>query len=313
VIRRLLPIAGTALLVFYLSRLDLRALGAQIGAFPPHYAAAVLALDAATGLLKAARWRAFLGRLGTRTPAGRAYLAVHAGFFMGLVTPGTAGEFSRAASLDEGRERGVAVLALEKLTDLVSLGLLAAATLAWHVAPGAPRVAALLLFAAAIAAWYVTYPRTRALAARPLRAAARRVLPAAGGDRAGLAAAEFGRLTENARAPAASLVYSLGLWGLSLAQVVLIYRGLGLDPPLRFAALTYFLPYLVGIVSLVPLGLGTFELSLRQIGLRSAGGLPGDVVGMMPVFFRAFVTLPLVLFGYACQVALAVVRSRPKE
>lgn len=311
--RYALPVLGTALLALYLLRTDLGALGAQVVNFPVPTAAAVIALNAACGLVKTIRWRGFLRRRGTETEFPRAFLAVHAAFFMGLVTPGTAGEFSRAASLTRDRERGVAVLLLEKLTDLGSLGILTGLTVASYLASPAAFAGIVALVAVACGAAYLTYSRLRNLASRPLRAAVLRLASEEGVQSAGRVYQEFNLLADSAAAVLLSSLASAALWLLSLGQVALIYQGLGLRPPVRFVALTYFLPYLVGIVSLVPLGLGAFELSLREIGKRSADGIPGDVVGMVPAFFRAFVTLPLVGFGYGCQMLLSILDRRRRR
>jgi uncharacterized protein (TIRG00374 family) len=311
--RYVLPIVGTVLLLIYVSRLDLRALWAQVVDFPVADAVVVVALNAACVLVKAVRWRRFLGKLGTSTEFGRAYTAVLAAFFMGLVTPGTAGEFSRAASLDRDREKGVAVLVLEKFTDLLSLGILAALAAASFAASPAVFAGLLVALGAVLVAAYAAYFRLRNWVARPMKAVVLRLVSAEGAQSAGRVYQEFNRLTGGGSTVVASALYSVALWLLSLTQVALIYHGLGLTPSFRFVALTYFLPYLIGIVSLVPLGLGTFEMSLRQIGLHSASGIPAESVALVPAFFRVFVTLPLIGAGYACQVALALGRARSEN
>lgn len=304
--RYLLLLVGTALLAFYFARTDLRALLEKTLAFPPLYALGVVLLNFACGLVKTLRWKRFLRTLGVEVRLGPAYLAVHAAFFLGLVTPGTAGELTRAASLATGRRQGLAILVLEKLSDLAVLAALVAVTAASFLRGAAGLALAVAGLAALLASGYLVYLRHSGLLLRPLRAVLPKMVGAEGAQGAQRLYQDFNDLLVNRRLVLASGLYSLALWLLSLMQVALIYRGLGSQPPWRFVALSYFLPYFVGIVSLVPLGLGTFELSVRQLAGAATRTVPSGVVEVVPAFFRVFVTIPLILFGYACQVALAV-------
>src|SRR6185436_4764050 len=73
------------------------------------------------GVLKVARWRILTGPVDIGL--GRRYLAVNAGFFLGLVTPGTAGELTRGLLVGDRSPRLLATLLLEKVTDLGTLAL----------------------------------------------------------------------------------------------------------------------------------------------------------------------------------------------
>jgi len=300
----LLLAVGTGFLVFYLARTDLRSLYDKALGFPFLLAAAIVLLNGACGVVKTIRWTSFLARGGVTEPFGRAFLAVHAGFFMGLVTPGTAGELTRAASLTTGRDQGLAILVFEKICDLGALAGLVALTVAAYV--GGSRAVALTVIGIAVVAAIALYAwaRHRGALLRPVRPILLRVFSAEGVKGAEQVYERFNGLATDPRAVTASILYSLALWSLSLVQVALIYRGLDARPTWGFVALSYFLPYFVGVVTLVPLGLGTFELSLKQLATRASANVPAEVGALVPAFFRLFVTLPLVLFGYGCQALL---------
>ncbi len=306
--RYLLLILGTALLALYFGRLDLGALFERARSFPPPVALLVVLLNGACGAVKTLRWTRFLSRAGIDVPFGRSFLSVHAAFFMGLVTPGTAGELARALSLERGRGRGLAILVFEKLCDLGALAALAGLTVVGFT--GGPRwlLATAAGLALAAAAGYLVWTRGGASLLRPLNRVLGTIFAAAGGDAAARVHDQFHALLSSPRAVAASTAYSVALWLLSTFQVALIYGGLGLKPSWGFVALSYFLPYLVGVVSLVPLGLGTFEMSLKQLAVSASEGVPAEVGSLVPAFFRAFVTVPLVIFGYGCQAATALGR-----
>lgn len=306
----LLLAVGTCFLIFYVARTDLRSLYEKAVGFPLLVAAAIVLLNGACGVVKTLRWTRFLARGGVTERFGHAFLAVHAGFFMGLVTPGTAGELTRAASLAAGRDEGLAILVFEKICDLAVLGGLVALTVAGFA--GGPNALILTLLglagACGVGSWL--WSRHRGFVLRPLRRVLLRVFSAEGVKGAEQVFERFNKLATNLRSVAASLLYSLALWLLSLVQVALIYRGLEVRPSWGFVALTYFLPYFVGVVTLVPLGLGTFELSLKQLATSATAHVPAEVGALVPAFFRLFVTLPLVLFGYGCQAALTLMQRR---
>ena len=312
--RKYLPLAiGTVLLVVYLSRTDLRTLYDKAIAFPPLLALAIVLMNAACGVVKTVRWKRFLAKGGVDVRFGPAFVAVHAAFFMGLVTPGTAGELVRATSLETGRDQGMAILIFEKLCDLGVLAALVALTVGGFI--GGPPVLALsaLSVAAACLVAYYLWTRHRGIALRPLRRLLLRFLDVEGVRGAEKTYERFLRLTTTPQVVAASLLYSLALWTISLLQVALIYRGLHVSPSWGFVALSYFLPYFVGVVSFVPLGIGTFDLSLRELAESASAGLPAAVGSLVPAFFRLFVTIPLILFGYGCQAAMTFVRSRGRQ
>jgi uncharacterized protein (TIRG00374 family) len=313
-VRKYLPLAlGTILLILYFGRTDLRTLYDKALAFPPSLALVIVLMNAACGAIKTLRWKRFLARGGVNVAFGPAFVAVHAAFFMGLVTPGTAGELVRAASLESGHDQGMAILVFEKLCDLGVLAVLVALTVGGFV--GGPRILLLAVGTVGVACLvaYYLWARHRGVVLRPLRRVLTKLVNSEGVKGAERVYGLFQGLIASPRVVAASVLYSLSLWTVSLIQVALIYRGLHVRPSWGFVALSYFLPYFVGIVSFVPLGIGAFDLTLRQLAESASTAVPAALGSLVPAFFRLFVTVPLVLFGYGCQAAMTFVRSRGRQ
>jgi uncharacterized protein (TIRG00374 family) len=295
--------AGTILLVLYILHLDPEVLRSAVNGFDRSYAVAIVLLNLAAGLLKTGRWRYFLRKSGIDTGGLRDYLAVNAGFFLGVVTPGTAGEFSRAMYLGKEAPRGLALMTFEKLSDLAVLFLLVLVTAILQIKNGVLVGVGLIAIVAGIAAGYFVLARHYGIMFRPMKSLARVMLSEKRYQNFREMYRDCQFLFGNGRILSVSLLYSLALWVLPLIQVLLIYWGISLHISLRVVAFSYFLPYLAGIVSCVPLGLGVFEFANQ--GLSLALGEHAASVKMVPLFYRVFVTLPIILFGYGCQVALS--------
>jgi glycosyltransferase 2 family protein len=300
-VRRFGPLlVGALLLATYLARLDYHELAVHIDAFRWWAGAGVLVLNLVPGLLKLARWRILTGPVDVGL--GRRYLAVNAGFFLGLVTPGTAGELARGLLVGDRSPRLLGTLLLEKVTDLGTLCLFALFAGVASVAPA--NVASLLCAAILVLAIGVVWLGLRfdsVLTAVP-RIMLRVVLPQSRLQDTKQAYWEFHRFASNRVLLASSALFSSALWLVSLAQMYLIFQGLGASAPLRTIALVYFLPYLVGVVSMIPLGIGVFELGAGNVS--AALGSNAASAALIPLLFRALVTLPLIVFGYVCHLIL---------
>jgi uncharacterized membrane protein YbhN (UPF0104 family) len=91
----------------------------------------------------------------------------------------------------------------------------------------------------------------------------------------------------------------------------LILNAFGGGVPLKTSAFVFLFPYLVGVLSMIPAGIGAFDITADQVGTRALvlAGATGGVGSVAPLLFRILVTLPLVAYGYACQVVLNVRRG----
>lgn len=298
----LLLLVGSVLLAVYLLGLDADALLRAVVRFPIATAGAIVALNVMPGIVKTIRWRWLLRSSGIETPFGRAYLAINASFFLGLVTPGTAGELARALSVPDSRGRGLVIVTFEKIVDLIALLALAAASAVAVFYDGAVVWVTIAVGVTIAALSYWLLLRHGGGTARALLDRAATVLPASLRDRLRQGLGGLGTLAARPGTFLGSALGSLILWLVPFVQMWLIFDGLGLDAPLSLIAGSYFLPYLVGILSMIPLGIGSFDLSLSAVFGRY--GVGGAEVALTPLLYRVLVSLPLIAFGYLCQVGL---------
>lgn len=306
-----LLVVGTVFLLVYLQGLDYSQLVSSARTFPVGLAAAVVAANLLPGGIKYIRWRHFLDRRGLSIEGFRGYLAVNASFFLGLVTPGTAGELSRAW-VDESNQKGraTAIVAFEKLTDLAVLVLLVVGSAAVQFTEGLLSWGVVAVAFLGVAAAYALFLRYDGLVTMPLKFLLQRAVSDERRRSLRDAYWEFYELLDDRKLTLLSAVASAALWLVTLAQMQIIFVGLGWELPLKTTALALFLPYLLGVVSLIPLGLGVFEIVMSRI---TEIGILASVAGgtsLGPLFFRFLVTLPLVVGGYVCHLSLTVIRGR---
>lgn len=293
------------MLIYYLSGLNYTALWLSARRFPVGVGVLILGLNVVPGGVKYIRWRRVLSEMQLVAKGWRGYLVINAAFFLGLVTPGTSGELSRAwiGNGGEARERSAAIV-FEKLTDLLVLVVFATASAAIQLTEGASLLGVIALILTVVGALYVVVVNFDWILTAPLKLLVERLVPEARLSPVREAYWRFYELLEDRNLVLMSLLASSALWSVTLLQMHLIFSGLGWDVPLKTSALALFLPYLVGVVSMIPLGLGVFEVTMsKAMSVGVVGGL-GSGAALGPLFFRFLVTLPLIVGGYACHVAL---------
>lgn len=299
---------GTILFVLYLARLDWNALSRAAGTFPREVMVAVVALNLATGLLKYGRWSRLLARRGVtdRGSLLEEYLAINAGFFLGLVTPGTSGELARGALSGVPASRAVAIVGFEKVMDLgLLLLMVAGSAVVQFTSGGASWTASAAILVSTVAAYFL-FLRFDTVATAPFRW----LLGRFGSERQFAVARnvywEFFELLRDRKALIGSAAFSACLWVLPVAQMHLILNGLENQVPLKTSAFVFLFPYLLGVLSMIPAGIGAFDITADHVGTRALAiaGAAGQGGSFAPLLFRLLVTIPLIAFGYICHVAL---------
>jgi uncharacterized protein (TIRG00374 family) len=305
--------AGTALFALYLARLDWGAVRTARSAFPVGIAALIVLLNLLTGALKYGRWSGLLRRRGIeeRGSAFEEYLAINAGFFLGLVTPGTSGELTRGAFSGVSSARATSIVSYEKTSDLAVLLLLVAGSFVVQFTSGLASWIASGLIMVVTGLTYLLFLRYDRIVTAPVR-----VLLGRFGNDKHLETArgmywEFYELLKDRRALATSIVYSVTLWILPVIQMHLIMAGLGGDVPFKTSAFTFLFPYLIGVLSLIPAGIGAFDMAADTFGGRAIvlAGSAVELGSLAPLYFRVLVTVPLIAFGYLCQLILNAARK----
>ena len=291
---KILVLLATALLVYGLLGLavgwaavsqELTALGA------PLWLLAVLVVTAGYGLLFV-RWQVLLRYLGhplAVRPSGAIYLAG-----LGLIAaPARSGEALRGLWLQRRHQIplriGVAATAAERLLDLTS----ALLVLAWGLGLAQQRAAlALVLLALGALAWLLSHPAAlrrleRAIGLLPLGRrwhGLHRVL------REGVQALAALRTLLRPAPIAWGLLLTTAVWLLESSLVLQLLRQLGAAVSLEQASVLRTATSLGGVLSLLPAGLGTSELT--SVGLAVLYGASQSTALALTVVLR-LVTLLL--------------------
>jgi uncharacterized protein (TIRG00374 family) len=294
-----LLVFGTGLFVLYLLNIPLDKTADLLHAVPKRPLLVIIAVNALTPLLKAVRWRFLLRSRGARIRFRTLFSSVSAGFFLGLVTPGTSGEFGRVITLDVNRVTGLATVLFEKVWDLVILLLLSLTALVALKLRGPALVFGVLgVWAFGAAVVFAVARRPRVASAIP-RSIVRRVLSQERGDQVAAVWKAFVELLQNGRLTILTAFFSLVLWGIGGSQYFAVLRALGVPATVPMVLVSFFVPYLAGVVSLVPLGLGVFDLSTAHLS-SGTFGVPKEAATAAVLLYRILVTLVLVLWGFAC-------------
>ncbi len=304
-------IVGMAFFAWFLARTGVNESLPLLRRLTPASIAAVLALNATVPLLKMVRWHMLLAACGVHVRRRDLLVPVSAGFFWGLVTPGTSGEMGRGFLLGIPRRVGVSTVLYEKLYDAIALLSLALAAVLARVVldRGWGHATAYPVAIATVVLLHVV----PVVVARVVRADESQAQGPSLRDRAIRVLAATRDLAGASRVAAWSALVSLLLWCVTGAQFIVLIRVLGApDFPWSGVGLGFFVPYMAGIASLVPLGLGVLELTVSTLLARYYTVSPATAHATA-LAFRLLVTLPFVLWGFACyswQAAAARRRAR---
>ena len=241
---------------------DLEQVLAVMRTFPTGAAAAVAALVVLGLALRALRWHYYTRALGLGIPVAPSLLAFVASFAF-TATPGKAGEIVKSFLLRHRFGARVAhtagALVVERVTDLLAVLLLAVvglelgAGLGWVLAVGALVVATATAFLA-----------SERLQGAILRLAAR--VPGVG-----RATARLPVLLDSSRSLltpgrlGAGVALAVAAWSCEALALEVVLDALGADVPRSGAFFAFAAATLLGVLSMLPGGLGGFEASMVLI------------------------------------------------
>lgn len=255
-------------------------------------------------LLKTWRWHILLSQLNITLPWRILFRSVSSGFYLGLVSPGTAGEFARILKVPVKPSLGLFTIALEKVTDLGVLVCFSIAGLVYWVYPeggillGAviPLMILVVMVLSLGRMKKGTHPRIEWMFKRfkVKDMAWKEALPYFG--RKGILCMSIG--------------VSFLLWVIPGFQYYLICRAVHIDMSLQSLVISLYGPYLAGVLSMIPLGIGVFDIGASEL-LRSISG-GQEAIGISLLLFRLLTTLPLVLFGLICFLQIILRREERK-
>jgi len=261
----------------------------------------IVGINAMVLILKAWRWRYLLSQFGIRLGNGKLFSAVSAGMYMGLVSPGTSGEFGRIVTVPVKSSLGFVTIALEKFTDFGVLFLISVAGIMYWVNPDRGGLLAGFLCAVIFCLLAMSFKRVEM-----------RLLPWVERLWKRISKKEFtGRELFAFLGRKDTLFVSMGvsflLWVIPGVQYYLICDGIQNGIGVESIVISLYMPYLAGVLSMIPFGLGVFEIGASQLLGRISGDQ--EAIGASLLLFRLLTTLPLVLFGLACFVRIALRRD----
>jgi uncharacterized protein (TIRG00374 family) len=305
---------AVGLLALVVWRANLWDLGDEYSDFDPGAAIAAVLLNAPVLLLMTVRGQLILGRMRHRVPFLPLFPISTVGNVVGSLTPGAAGDLLRTPFFKDRHDiaygEGLAAVIYERGFSVFVLALSTGAAAAWMSLPAAAAVPVTL--AVVVAAF--AGPPVGALVLLRLRSVLPQGDPEADASFLRRGLATLGRSVESLLvllrdpwATAAAGGVSLSVFALMAVQMWLVVRALGFDlsPAESWTALGASL--LAGILTLLPLGLGTLDATLAAVIGAAEGDFSSGTAAA--VLLRATVTLPMGLAAFASY--LYLVGRRP--
>jgi glycosyltransferase 2 family protein len=300
---------AAGLLAFFLSRVDLAAIGRRIAQASPGWLLASLLIALLSFAMRALRWTWML-RPVARVPFFSAFFATAVGFAANTVLPARAGEIVRPALL--ARERRLpfspllASILFERILDAACVLFFLLLAIAEGPPPGASGAFAMLGRAAVIPAVLLAAVIAAALLAVFRRSAAERFLarltrrlPARIAPRAQAFAATFLDGFQSLRQPGLSILIvagSLFMWLIINVQVYAVLRAFGLAYPFSASYVTTAAAVL-GLAVPTPGGIGGYHAAV-QVALTSIYGAPVVEASGVALLAHAISFVPITLIGF---------------
>ncbi len=265
----ILRAVGLVVLAVILWQLDYGKLWSLLAEADPLPMGITLALVPVSLAAKAVRWHVLLRELDIRIPLRQSLFTYMAGIFMGLVTPGKLGEFSRSAYLKQSGAAGLAESlssqVIDRLYDLQMLGLMVWVGFIWMgsaVAPALPWVGWIgLAVNLGVVGTVFLLPDLRRRTSRRIGSALLKRLP----ERLHLPGKTmFASLSALMRPKAlpGPVLLTLLSYAILLVQIWLIAMAVGLDVPLAPALLAVMMANLLSLLPITVAGFGTREGAL---------------------------------------------------
>ncbi|MBI4510380.1 MAG: flippase-like domain-containing protein [Deltaproteobacteria bacterium] len=302
--RKVLAAMAIAVLVFASFSIygDARKLLSTLHSFPLAAMMAALALAAGNYLIRFVRWELYLKKVGVSPPKQASALVFVSGFAMS-VTPGKVGELLKAALLKETAgvtmARTAPIVVAERLTDLVSLLLLAlAGALAYGVGRDLVVAGSVCMVLGLVTLSY-----------RPL---AHRLIDWAAGlgpfaKLAPKAREMYDNLAELVRPAPLAWATAMGLmaWLLECVGFALIIQAFpGASVTIGLATLIYAIATLAGALSFLPAGLIMTEASMLVLLMRWVPGIDKPAAVAATLLIRLCTLWFAVVLGLFAVMAL---------
>lgn len=301
-------IAAIALYTLLVLHSDLSRVAGAAGSIHPGWIPLFLILPLANYFLRFLKWHYFLHRITAKVPFGESLLVFIAGFSM-TVSPGKMGELLKCGILKKRRnipvERTSPVVVAERLTDLISMVLLALlGSLLTGSAVGIPASAAGVVFVAL--AMFILLDRK---AWNLFEKLVKKIPFMARRNDSFEGFREAAVILLNGRSMAVSIPLGMLSWGIEAMVLSAVAASMGYGLPPGISLLSHAAGSVAGAVSMIPGGLGLTELTIDGI---LGDYLPGAAATVTTLLMR-FATLWFsVLLGVIALAALGR-KGRPSK
>lgn len=291
---------GLVLFGIFIRRIDLESLEHVLD-IKWIYISIVLIMNLLVLVLKSYRWNYLLSLHKIDMSFLDIFVATSSGFFMGLVSPATAGELARIANTPIDKSTGIATILYEKLFDFAMLFLLSLAGVLIII--GAFKNLFLSFVVSFIIVIFMSVVLMRiACWLDSLGICSSLIL-----NRYVMIFKSAPRYFIGKKVIVLSSMVSLLMWIVPGVQLLMICLGLGISVDCRTVLVALYTPYLLGVLSMLPLGVGVFELGTSHL-LMSFGNSSEQPALIAVTLFRALSVFPLVLFGFICFLAMFFLR-----
>jgi uncharacterized protein (TIRG00374 family) len=266
--------------------------GGQLLGFAWEWLPLLLALSLANYAVRFVRWELYLRMLDIRVSFKTSVGIFLAGLAM-TITPGKVGEFLKSYLLRESEgvpmARSAPIVFVERVTDLLSLLLLAS----FGVATYEPQAVPLVVAAALVTLGAVVVLQSQRLTEMALGLVARFPLGARIAPKLG-EAVESSRSLLGFRPLVLGLLLATLAWFFECAEYSLAFKGFGLELPMGAAVFGYSFSTVAGVIS--PGGVGPTDFFLIEIAQR-LGHVDGDVATAAAFLVRLCTLWFAVLLG----------------
>lgn len=244
-------------------------------------------------LLKVWRWRFLLSQFNIRLSNLRLFKSVSSGFYLGLVSPGTSGEFARLLRVPIKTSYGISTIILEKIADIVVLFCFSSIGLLLLFVQKLNVFYSIILPLILIIVFVSILLRTSYIGGRGVQFI---------GNKLKLSQIQLNDIVfalKERHVILVSIIISIFLWIIPGIQYYLVCRAMTMDIDFRALVGSFYGPYLAGIISMIPLGLGVFDFGTSQV-LSRVCRYSTQLSNISVLLFRLSVTLPLIFFGFVC-------------
>jgi uncharacterized protein (TIRG00374 family) len=296
----LLLIAGGFFFSIFISRIDYRGF-LWLQKISIESLICIVGINAAVLFLKAWRWKYLLSHFGIHLRNGKLFYAVSAGMYLGLVSPGTSGEFGRIIKVPVRPSLGFLTIALEKAADLGVLLFISIGGMLYWIFPNRGFLWVAIPSLIFLGVMVLSFGRVKDNVFSCIEWICKRF------TKREIAWEEMRAFAGRKDVLCMSIMVSLLLWIIPGVQYYLICKAIHADIGIKSIIMSLYTPYLAGVLSMIPFGLGVFEIGASHLLGRISGD--HEAISASLLLFRLLTILPLVLFGLGCFVQIMLRRD----